>query len=116
MATTLKQRLGMRLKAMRESAGLTQEKLANLIDRTPETISNIERGRTLPGLVTLEDLSRQLRAPLREFFDEEVDAGETSRRRLELELRLRGLTAELPDDDLETACEQIEALAKRIRK
>ena len=116
MAIPLKQRIGIRLRSMRERAGLTQERLAALVDRTPETISNIERGHTLPSLATLEDLSRHLEALIREFLDEEVGEGKASRRRLELELRLRGLAAALPDDDLEIACEQVEAVAKRAHK
>lgn len=116
MAITLKQRIGIRLRSMRERAGLTQEKLAALVDRTPETISNIERGHTLPSLATLEDLSRHLEVPIREFFDEEEGEGKASRRRFELDLKLRGLVAALSDDDLEVACEQIQALAKRTHR
>jgi transcriptional regulator with XRE-family HTH domain len=116
MTIPLKQRIGIRLRSMRERAGLTQERLAALVDRTPETISNIERGHTLPSLATLEDLSRHLETLIRDFFDEEAGEGKASRRRLELDLRLRGLAAALSDDDLEVACEQIQALTKRTRK
>lgn len=113
MATTLKQRIGLRVKFLREKAGLTQEELAGRIDRTSETVSNLERGRTLPSLATLEDLSRHLKSPIRYFLDEGTDEEKLSRWRFELELRLRGLAAALPDGDLEIACEQVEALAKR---
>ncbi len=115
MATTLKQRIGLRVKFLREKAGLTQEELAGRIDRTSETVSNLERGRTLPSLATLEDLSRHLKSPIRYFLDEGTGEEKLSRRRFELELRLRGLAAALPDGDLEIACEQVEALVGRTR-
>jgi transcriptional regulator with XRE-family HTH domain len=116
MATSLKQRIGIRLRSMRGRAELTQERLAALVDRTPETISNIERGHTLPSLATLEDLSQQLKVPIRDFFDDEANEGKTTRRRLELESKLRGFASALPDVDLELACDQVEALARRALK
>lgn len=45
MADELKRRLGLTVQAARRRAGLTQEGLAAQIARTPESVSNIERGR-----------------------------------------------------------------------
>jgi transcriptional regulator with XRE-family HTH domain len=41
------------LKAVRQQQGMTQAALAEAIDKSFETISNIERGKTAPGFATL---------------------------------------------------------------
>lgn len=61
-----------------------------------------------------EKAARKVR--IRDFFDDDVNEGKGTRRRLELESKLRSLAAALPDDDLELACHQVEALAKRALK
>jgi transcriptional regulator with XRE-family HTH domain len=40
----LKLKLGMRVRALREAQGMTQDELAEKIGRTVDTVSNIERG------------------------------------------------------------------------
>ena len=62
-------RLGLTVQAARRRAGLTQEALAALIARTPESVSNIERGRQLPTIETLVDLVRVLEVPPPDFLD-----------------------------------------------
>ena len=113
MGMNLKQRLGLRVKASRERAGLTQEQLATQIGRTPESVSNLERGQTLPSLTTLELIGRCLDTPLRDFLDDDPGARELGRKRLELEIRAKALIRSLADEDLEIAVKQIEALANR---
>ncbi len=111
MPTNLKQRLGLRVRAIRARRGLTQEQLATRVNRTAETISNIERGRTLPGLATLECLSRQLEIPLRDFFDAEPKTRPVDARRLQIEIKLQDVVRSLSDEGAEIALRQIEALA-----
>lgn len=71
MSDTLKKHVGKRVKAARKSAGLTQEQLAAKIEKSVETISNLERGHTAPSLDTLclvaEALDFQIDWFLREF-------------------------------------------------
>ena len=43
-----KELLGKRLRELRKRRGINQEKLAELIDVDPTTISNIENGKNLP--------------------------------------------------------------------
>lgn len=52
--------IGKRLRAFRLERQLTQEQLAEMIDRTVETISNLERGISLPSRATLHRLAQCL--------------------------------------------------------
>ena len=52
--------IGIRVQAARKECGLTQEQLAEAIGKTVETVSNIERGVKLPGLLTLYAISEAL--------------------------------------------------------
>lgn len=53
MAGSLKKHVGGRIRAARKDAGLTQDQLAGMIEKSVETISNLERGHTAPSLETL---------------------------------------------------------------
>lgn len=70
MTENFKKLLGKRIHKARKAKGLTQEDLAALIDKTVETISNIERGVKLPGLATLEDLRKALDVKLSDLVDQ----------------------------------------------
>jgi transcriptional regulator with XRE-family HTH domain len=109
MQTDLKSLIGLRLRAERLARGLTQEWLAEHIGRTVETVSNIERGKALPGLDTLERMCGVLEMPLARLFAETTEPA-ASRRRIELEARLRTLADTLTDTDLEIAVEQMQVL------
>lgn len=72
MSEALRIQLGGRLRELRESRGLTQAQLAHLLGKSWETISNFERGKTLPSLVTLEQVAGVLGLSMRDFFDDKV--------------------------------------------
>ncbi len=91
---------------------LSQVGLAEKVERTTETISNIERGVSSPTIETLERLSGALRVPMREFF-EGSDGQLIDRKRLQLEFEIRGLLAQLSMSDLEVARKQLLALTAR---
>lgn len=110
MAIDMKHSLGIRIRGFRQARHLTQELVAEAVERTPEAISNIERGQSLPSLDTLERLSRVLSIPLAEFF--EKPEGNVSRQRLEQETRLRVLAQSLSDEDLEITLGQAEVLVQ----
>lgn len=104
---------GLRIRAARKERGLSQEALAERIDRSVDTVSNIERGITMPGYETLARLSSQLSIPL------EVVCGwlaETSdsydKERLVLESRLAAIIGVLSTRDLRIAVEQLSVLAR----
>jgi transcriptional regulator with XRE-family HTH domain len=100
--------LGLKIRVARQRAGLTQEELAGRIGRTPESISNIERGQQEPSIKTLHKLGRELGVPVAEFFEEPIhESTGASMERAELELRLRELARTLTDSDLAVAVAQI---------
>lgn len=104
----MKHSLGIRIRGFRQARHLTQEQVAEAVERTPEAISNIERGQSRPSLDTLERLSKVLSVPMAEFFEKPED--DTTRQRLEQETRLRALAQSLSDEDLEIALGQAEIL------
>lgn len=61
---------------MRERQGVTQAQLARSTRKAVETISNIERGVTTPGLHTLDQLAKALHCDITDFFLPE--AGKTA--------------------------------------
>lgn len=103
--------VGLRVRAARQKRGLSQEELAERIDRSIHAISGIERGRTLPNFTTLERLSRVLGVPVRDFFDHQPEPDDNPRReRLLSELFMAA--RELSDADLELAVEQVKVFAR----
>lgn len=108
----LKNRVGLRIKTLRKERGLTQEELAEKIDRTKDAVSNLERGLSLPSFETLETMSKVFDVPIRDFFDLEGEEG-ADRERVELITQLIDAARQLENDDLRVAVQQIEALLKR---
>jgi transcriptional regulator with XRE-family HTH domain len=103
--------VGLRVKALRHRRGLSQEELAERIDRSLNAVSSIERGRTLPNFTTLERLSEVLGVPVRDFFDHQPDASDNARR-ARLMSELFNTARELADADLELALEQVKVLSR----
>lgn len=64
-----KELLGKRLRELRKRKGINQEKLAELINVDPTTISNIENGKNYPSLINLENLLNVLDCSFLEAFD-----------------------------------------------
>jgi transcriptional regulator with XRE-family HTH domain len=102
--------LGSKIRIARQRAGLTQEELAARVARTPESVSNIERGQQEPSIRTIQSLARELGVPVSEFFEDDESSSATSGQRLELEFRLRDLARGLTDRDLAIAVAQVNVL------
>lgn len=110
----LKDRVALRIKTLRRRRGLTQEGLAELIGRTVDAVSNLERGRSLPSFETLEKLSEALETPLRDFFDlDHTTTARAAAKRVPLMTTLLDAARGLTDSELEIAVQQVEALARR---
>lgn len=65
----LKIQFGKRLQHLRVQKKITQEQLANAIDLTVESISNIERGIYGPKFDNLEKISVVLEVPVKDLFE-----------------------------------------------
>ncbi len=113
MGVDLKRLIGLKVQAARARKKWTQEQVAAAIDRTPESVSNIERGRNLPTLETLSRIAHTLGVPLRDFFDDQGEFRGRNQRRIALELKIRELVRELRDDDLEIALGHVEIIRSR---
>ncbi|MBN9603757.1 MAG: helix-turn-helix transcriptional regulator [Afipia felis] len=108
MSSDFEQNFGRKIRLARQRAGLTQEDLAGKIGRTPESVSNIERGLQEPGIKTVLSLSQALNLPVSEFF--EASDTQTSEERQEKEFQLRDLARQLNDRDLAVVLAHIQTL------
>lgn len=109
-----KQRFGRRLKALRKQRGLTQERLAELVDRSVDAISNIERGLSLPGYETLGRLAETLEVPLSDLSDWFKEADHPDPERAQLEATASQIIRSLDNLALRIAVEQLQALSRHL--
>jgi transcriptional regulator with XRE-family HTH domain len=66
---TTKGLLGARIKELRKLRGLSQEKLAEMINIDPKHLSRIEVGRSFPSMDTLAAIAKSLKMELKDFFE-----------------------------------------------
>lgn len=62
-------KLGLRIKELREKQGLTQLKLAEILDMEASNLSKIERGIQIPKEESLENISNALNVDVKELFN-----------------------------------------------
>lgn len=70
--------VGLNIRRMREEVGITQTKLAQVINIHQESLSRIELGRIKPSLTTLEKIAAALGVAISELFDDNEYIGRTS--------------------------------------
>jgi transcriptional regulator with XRE-family HTH domain len=87
----LKRAFGQRVQSLREQAGLTQERLADQIGRSVDTISNIERGANSTRVETAARIAEALGVALPELFEFNVEPEPGRQRRREIAELLRRL-------------------------
>lgn len=63
-----KKLLGKKIQEIRKSRGLTQERLAEIVEMEPNSISIIESGRNFPTLSNLVKIANALGVGLSDFF------------------------------------------------
>lgn len=107
---SLKQTIAARIRHHRLSRDLTQEALAEKVDRSVDAISSLERGKMLPSLDTLERIGAALDVPVSAFFEQ--SSGTMSEREA-LIARVLAYASQLDDRQLAVAAEQLQALAKK---
>lgn len=67
--------IGSKIKKMRQEAGLSQERLAEIIGVTFQQVQKYESGHTGLSLVKLQQIAEALRRRVVDFFDEQPDQG-----------------------------------------
>ncbi len=72
------QRLGARIRTLREAAGLTQEALAERVGVDTQTIQRVERAKVTPSLPRVFALADALEVTMSEMFEGEDVAVDTS--------------------------------------
>lgn len=113
---SLKDRVASRIKTIRKLRRLTQEQLAQRVDRTVFAISQLERGKSLPSFETLERLSVALEVPVREFFDDGSEAASMSPHRLSIATAVADRVRTMTDDQLEATLRMMDAMWPKSRK
>lgn len=106
----LQDRIEIRVREIRRARGLTQERLAELTERSVDTISLIERGRILPSLDTLEAIATELGAPISTLVDQAEP--EASAEMIALRAKAAELVGRLDEGKLTVAVRQLAALAE----
>ena len=64
----IKNSIGKKIKLLRLDKGLSQEKLAEFVNMSREHISCIERGKNLPTIETLYNMSQFFEIDIKDFF------------------------------------------------
>lgn len=65
----LKKKLGLKIKQYRKSFNITQEKFAEMIDKTQRQVSFIEIGKCFPSPETLVNISNVFNCSMKDLFD-----------------------------------------------
>lgn len=85
----LRKEIGRRVARARKAAGLTQESLAERLDVNLVTVSRLERGHSLPGVISLLRLCDALSLPPSRLFDLPLPSTDKSHLMADLSARLR---------------------------
>lgn len=80
MKEQIKKILALKIKALRESKGMTQENLASLCNVSWRTISNLERGLVVPDLIMLLEMARIFGVTIDQMLDCSPDSSKTKSR------------------------------------
>lgn len=113
-AARLKAVIRANVKALREKRGWSQEELAVAVDRTWQSISNIETGKSLPPLPTLGALATAFGVPLAALLSEDVLPA--SNARADLMQQASVYLSDLSDAQLVTAVKMLAVLHEGFRK
>ena len=62
--------LGLNIKQIRQQAGLSQEKLAEMVGVTFQQIQKYENGQTTLNILKLQMIAKALNHPVRDFFQD----------------------------------------------
>lgn len=108
----LKQAFGTNVRHHRRAAGMTQERLAELVDISIETIGKIERGVAAPSFDTAEKIAAALDLPAIALFGAGKEALPKGRRGQLLALVQQSL-ADMNDEQMARAANMLDAFMGR---
>ena len=109
MDSARREQIAAAIRAARRARGLTQEALAERINRTSASLSNLERAHALPSLDTLILIAEVLDVPISTLVEAPA-TGRKSRSRIREENELIDLIRSLSSEQLRIARMQIDAL------
>lgn len=79
MSGEIQQKIGQGIAKYRKAAGLTQDQLAAKLQVAHETVSRMERGVSMPSVITLHKIADALGVEVQEFFA--VEGGSSDKER-----------------------------------
>lgn len=68
--TSLAERIGKRILFLRKRVNVSQEKFAELVNLNKNYLGNLELGKQIPTITTVEKISNALDMSLRDFFED----------------------------------------------
>ena len=113
MKKDVRKYLGLKVRAMREAANMTQEELATICDVSWRTISNLERGTVVPDLFMIYRIAQNFDVKIDELLDHQV-INQKSLSRLEKENIIIEKVKQLDDNVLDYIDEQLCLLLKHF--
>ena len=105
MKNDVRKHLGLKVRAMRESANMTQEELAVICDVSWRTISNLERGTVVPDLFMIYRIAQKFDVRIDELLDHQI-TNQKSLSRLKKENRIIEKIKQI-DDETQTIQKRI---------
>ena len=114
VATDVQVEFGRRVQEFRKRKGLTQEQLAEVIGKSVDTISNIERGFSSTRIQTAAAIAAAVGVELRDLF---TTGGRTDqdKRRHELSQKILKLVEQGDDEALEAISDVVSSIIKLRR-
>ena len=67
--TSLAERIGKRILFLRKRVNVSQEKFAELVNLNKNYLGNLELGKQIPTITTVEKITNALDMSLRDFFE-----------------------------------------------
>ena len=113
MKKDVRKYLGLKVRAMREAANMTQEELAAICDVSWRTISNLERGTVVPDLFMIYRIAQNFDVKIDELLDHQI-INQKSLSRIEKENIIIEKIKRIDDNILDYIDEQLCLLLKHF--
>lgn len=115
MKENVRKYLGLKVRSLRETAGMTQEELAAACDVSWRTISNLERGTVVPDLGMIYTIAQKFNISIDEMLNHQ-SATNKSQSRIEKENQIIEYVRKADDHLLDYIDEQLRLLLKHFHR